>query len=372
MTGSSAMPAPDSFVGERVRILILERDGATRGALTEMLPLERFQVSCAESSEAVLEALGRMPIALLLTDFSRSGVDPHRFLRDVERVSPDTVVVALTTKSSVKEAVAFMREGAYDVVTKPFLPDEMERVIEKALKHQALCRYNEELKRKLATSEKLAVIGRLAAGVAHELNSPLDGVLRFVNLSIDKISENDPVREYLQEARTGLIRMADIVRSLLKFSRNIVIENEPKNLQRMLHDAIAQIRHANSHPTLVVDVCVSDESLAVPAGLFQVCTNLVKNAFDAIGDRPDGLLRIEAEAVDDVTEIRFRDNGCGIPERDRRKIFEPFFTTKEVGKGTGLGLSICARIVEKFNGTIDLVSEVGCGSTFFVRIPADH
>ncbi len=369
MSDSNAIPPPESLTGERVRILILDDDRATRAALSKILPEARFQVSCASSSGAVLEALEEAPFALLLTDFGQPNLDPHRFLRDVERVSPDTVVIAMTSRTSVKDAVAYVREGAYDVVTKPFAPDDMERVIERALKHQALCRYNEELKQKLAVSEKLAVIGRLAAGVAHELNSPLDGVLRFVNLSIDKLNDGHAVREYLVEARTGLVRMADIVRSLLRFSRNIVIENEPKNLHRMLVDAIAQVQHANSHPKLDVEVSLADPELKVQNGLFQVLTNLIKNAVDAIGDKPDGRLRIEAEEIDGIVEIRLRDNGCGIPERDRRKIFEPFFTTKEVGKGTGLGLSICARIVEKFDGTISLESEVGRGTTFFVRVP---
>ncbi|MBI1851342.1 MAG: response regulator [Planctomycetes bacterium] len=369
MTESSAIPIRPGVADERVRILVLDHDAETREALAEIFPNDRFRVTCAETSAAASDALERFPVALLLVDFAQADLEADRFLREISRLSPDTVVVALTGRGSVKEAVEYMRDGAYDVVTKPFGTDDMARVVEKAMKHQAVCRHNEELKRKLATSEKLAVIGRLASGVAHELNSPLDGVLRFVNLSIDKLPEGDSVREYLVEAKTGLVRMADIVRSLLRFSRNLVVENEPKALHPMLVDAAAQVRHANASSKIVVDISVPDETLAVPAGLIQVFTNLIKNALDAIGDRPDGRLRIEAEGIDDVVEIRFVDNGCGIPEKDRRKIFEPFFTTKDVGKGTGLGLAICARIVEKFNGAIDLSSEVDRGTTFFVRVP---
>src|SRR5262249_48189429 len=168
------------------------------------------------------KALEQFPFALLLADFAHSDLEADRFLREIAHVSPDTVVVALASGASVKDAVDLMRDGAYDVIPKPFGTDDVTRVVEKALKHQALWHHNEELKRKLATSEKLAVIGRLASGVAHELNSPLDGVLRFVNLSIDKLPEGDSVREYLVEAKTGLVRMADIVRSLLRFSRNLV------------------------------------------------------------------------------------------------------------------------------------------------------
>jgi signal transduction histidine kinase len=372
VSDSSAIPLRPSVspsTDERARILVLDPDPRTREAVDDVFGADRFRVTWAETSAEVSKALEQFPFALLLADFAHSDIEPDRLLREIAHVSPDTVVVALASGTSVKEAVDLIRDGAYDVIPKPFGTDDVTRVVEKALKHQAICHHNEELKRKLATSEKLAVIGRLASGVAHELNSPLDGVLRFVNLSIDKLPEGDSVREYLVEAKTGLVRMADIVRSLLRFSRNLVVENEPKALRPMLQEAVTQVRHANVGSKIRVDVSVADETLAAPAGLFQVFTNLVKNALDAIGDRPDGRLAISAEGVADVIEIRFEDNGCGIPEKDRRKIFEPFFTTKEVGKGTGLGLAICARIVEKFDGTLDLASEVDRGTTFFVRVP---
>jgi signal transduction histidine kinase len=352
-----------------IRILVVDDDRLIRGFFKEIFPEKEVALATAGSGDEALAAIASTPFHLVVTDLKMPGVDGLRLLREIQKTSPETVVVVMTGRGSIKDAVDLMREGAYDIITKPFRLDEMRLVIEKALKHQRICRHNEELKEKLATSEKLAVIGRLAAGVAHELNNPLDGVLRFVNLSLERVAEDDPVHEYLLESRTGLVRMADIVKSLLRFSRNIVIENEPKDLEQLLREALNQIRHANAGNSIQVRCIMEQEHLRAPAGVFQVFTNLIKNAFDAMVDRDQGLLEITATRDNGCTILRFKDNGCGIAPSEQKKIFEPFYTTKEVGKGTGLGLSICARIMEKFHGTLTLESEPGSGSVFTVRFP---
>jgi len=354
---------------ESNRILVVDDDRLIRGFFKEIFPDPTFLLDTASSGDEALACLAKNTYQLVVTDLRMPGIDGLRLLHEIQRVTPDTVVIVMTGQGSLREAVELMKEGAYDVITKPFRIEDMRLVVDKALKHHRICRHNEELKEKLAVSEKLAVIGRLAAGVAHELNNPLDGVLRFVNLSIEKLEPSSSIHEYLTEARTGLVRMADIVKSLLRFSRNIVIENEPKDLEQMIREALNQIRHANATNNTQVRCVFLEEGLQVPAGLFQVFTNLIKNAFDAMIDREQAVLEITAGLEDGRTVLRFRDNGCGIPISEQKKIFEPFYTTKEVGKGTGLGLSICTRIVEKFHGTLALESEPGVGTTFTVRIP---
>ncbi len=352
-----------------IRILVVDDDPMIRSFFEDLTLEPSATIDTVASGREALDAVAETSYQLVLTDLKMPDVDGLELLRSLHRRHPETVVVVMTGQGSIKETVALMKEGAYDVLAKPFGIEEIRLAITKALKHQRICRHNEELKEKLATSEKLAIIGRLAAGVAHELNNPLDGVLRFVNLSIDRLPEENDIRSYLTEARTGLNRMADIVKSLLRFSRNIVIENEPRGIQEMVHESLAQVRHANQAGNVEVRCTYEDPELRAPAGMYQVFTNLIKNAFDAMNEQERGLLEIRAASVDGITTVEIRDNGCGIGEADLKKVFEPFYTTKQIGKGTGLGLSICARIMEKFQGTLSLESASGEGTAFAMRFP---
>ncbi|GJM45440.1 MAG: hybrid sensor histidine kinase/response regulator [Gemmatimonadota bacterium] len=350
-----------------LRILVVDDDRLIREFFDDILIDRPCEIDTFGSGQEALDAIASTPYHLVVTDLKMPEIDGHDILRTVQEDSPDTVVIIMTGRGTIEETVDLMKEGAFDVVTKPFSIEEMRMVMEKALKHQEICSHNEELKARLATSEKLAVIGRLAAGVAHELNNPLDGVLRFVNLSIDRTPVENDVNDYLTEARTGLNRMADIVKSLLKFSRNIVIENEPRRIDEMIREALSQVQHANQRGSVEVSCDYQEDDLLAPAGMYQVFTNLIKNAFDAMADVDPGKLTIHAGRQDDVTIVEIRDNGCGIPDADAKKVFEPFYTTKEIGKGTGLGLSICARIMEKFNGSLSIDSTPGVGTALIAR-----
>jgi len=226
-----------------------------------------------------------------------------------------------------------------------------------------------ELERELARSEEQAAVGRIAAGVAHELNNPLDGVLRFVNLSLGRLASDNPVNEYLRSAREGLTRMADIIKALLSFSRKSTGADDRRvNVNDVIDEAVkAMAPIAGSHQIEVeLDLC--QNGLMVRGGqLHQVFTNLIKNAYDAMPN--GGKLRITTVVSDERVEIMFADQGCGIAPDVMDTIFEPFVTTKEIGKGVGLGLSICKRIIERYQGMIRVDSTPGEGSTFTIELP---
>jgi two-component system NtrC family sensor kinase len=272
----------------------------------------------------------------------------------------------------VEETVALMKEGAFHVLRKPARPEELNAVVGKALEHGRLSRGNRDLKSRLDLSERLAMIGRLASGVAHELNNPLDGVRRYVRLTHEGLEkERRDLAEYLERAMSGLSRMAGIVRQLLTFSRNVVLENEAENLRTMLDEVVRTLAPTGSAaPSVQLENPYVD--VPAPRALFQVFVNLLKNALDAVEARgPRGRVRIVVARAEEAVEVRVEDNGCGIAPENLRRVFEPFFTTKEVGKGTGLGLPISARIVERCGGTIRLESEKGEGTTVTVTLPLD-
>jgi PAS domain S-box-containing protein len=225
-----------------------------------------------------------------------------------------------------------------------------------------------ELEKQLDISKRMASIGKLAAGVAHELNNPLDGTMRFTNLTLDHTEEGDVRREYLLGAKEGLNRMAKIVASLLTFARQATPAREPTNVNNAIRDALLFTDERGSRQNIKVVVELDEQLPPVIAGeLHQVFVNLINNAFDAM--LKGGTLKITSLPEGKLAKIIFEDTGHGIPVAIRDNIFDPFFTTKEVGKGVGLGLAICYGIIEKYNGTIEVESSPGEGSTFIVKLP---
>lgn len=356
---------------EKMPVLVVDDDDMIRELLPDLLAGERFEVVTAATGGEGLAASRQRPFAIVVTDLRLPDIDGTRLLKTITQESPGTVVLAMTGKGTIRDAVKLMREGAFDVLPKPFGIDELRLAIEKAGRHHAFKRSHDELKRRVENSEKMAAIGRLAAGVAHEINNPLDGVLRFVNLSLDQLGKKEPaissVEAYLQDAKTGLRRMADIVKTLLSFSRNTTVGQEPQELRSLFAEILSGLAHCNTRNLVQVRLLVPENGVLVPAGLYQVLANLVKNAFDAM--EAGGVLTLDASEAEESVAIEVRDSGIGIPEESLQRIFEPFYTTKPVGKGTGLGLAMTTQIVEKFGGKISVTSVLGSGSTFRVVIP---
>ena len=280
--------------------------------------------------------------------------------------SPVPCLVGLVG-GSIEDAVDLMRRGAFAVVSLPVTSEDLALHLGHAAKHRELLKRNGELEKSLEASERLAMIGKLAAGVAHELNNPLDGVLRYVNFAIAKLPQEAVEVTYLLQARQGLRRMADIVRDLLQFSRNANVDNAGEDAERLARDAVEQIVAAATGRTIETRYEFPPEGVHVPRAVFQVLGNLAKNAVDAMPH--GGKLSVGATVASGRVKLFVRDTGGGIPAEIRERVFEPFFTTKEVGKGTGLGLSISQRIVERLGGTLTIETETDQGTTAFIEVP---
>lgn len=225
------------------------------------------------------------------------------------------------------------------------------------------------LEKRLAFYERLAMVGKLAAKIAHELNNPLDGILRFVNLAMRVKQENDPAQRYLEHARKGLMRMVKIVRELLEFSRSTMTAFEHTSVNAMLEECLRSVEGQAAANSVKIDTALAEELPSIRSGdLVQVFCNLAKNA---IGAMPDGgLLTVSSMLDQDDVVVKFSDTGPGIPVPIRDKVFEPFFTTKKPGEGTGLGLAISRDIVEKYGGTITIEDAPEHGAVLVVRIPS--
>ncbi len=228
------------------------------------------------------------------------------------------------------------------------------------------------LERRLAVSERLAATGKLAARVAHELNNPLDGIQRFINLAMRTVSASGggKAADYLEQARTGLARMAGIISDLLEYSRSHVSQFDDDNINALVEEAVHTMADKADRAGVAIALALRDEAMPRVRGgkLFQVFCNLMKNAIDAMPG--GGRLTVTTGVVEREVVIRFEDTGVGLPP-DVNKVFEPFYTTKPPGTGTGLGLAICREYVERLHGRITAEPREGGGARFTIRIPLE-
>ncbi len=350
--------------------------------------------------------------------------DAGNFLRDVLDAVPDPISVEddvnfVMVNRSFAELVGRVREGivGYPVVlvrpdangqnagTWPAVSDEHEitwstadgqlrslfekrAVLEDRKGHRVLVsvmRDVTERKRyeaQLALTERLASLGTLAAGIAHEINNPLSYVIGNIAFAIDslhpsRLSPDSPqleeIRNALSESREGAERIACIVRDVKVFSR---ADRDTLNLVEPCKVVEASLRMVQSNlerrATIVQEILEVPRVLANESRLTQVVVNLLMNALQALPERPatENLITIAIRVERRNVVLEVRDNGEGIPPDNLRRIFDPFFTTKSVGEGMGLGLSICNSIINAHSGRIDVVSKVGVGSAFRIIIPA--
>jgi len=226
---------------------------------------------------------------------------------------------------------------------------------------------------RVSQSERLASLGMLAAGVAHEINNPLGGILALTSLTLEDMPPDNPNRENLEEIVHQSQRCRDIVKGLLEFSRQSRMGEDLVELDKVLDDTLSLISKQAAFFNVVVVKEYDPRIRAVLANrseLQQVFMNILMNAAQAVEEH--GTIRIVTRqaAADETVEVLISDTGHGIPPEDIGRIFDPFFSTKPSGQGTGLGLSIAYGIITSHRGTIVVDSEVGQGTTFTIRLPA--
>ena len=229
-----------------------------------------------------------------------------------------------------------------------------------------------EVQAQAARQQRLASVGQLAAGVAHEVNNPLGGILTFASLVLEDLRPDDPHREDMEEIVRQAVRCRKIVTGLLEFSRQRETDMAPANVNQVLSRTLALLETQ----TIFHDVKVArrfdpniPSTVMDESQMQQVFMNLILNAVDAMEGH--GSITIETRHSRERRELQIRitDTGCGIPADIRESIFDPFFTTKDPGKGTGLGLAVTWKIIQTHRGRLEVESEVGKGTTFTILLP---
>lgn len=353
-----------------------------------------YDVHAFASGTEALEHLQQHGVDVLLTDKNLPDLGGLELLRHAHRVAEDAEVLIITGYASLETALEALQEGAFDYIVKP--PKsifDVRRKVEQAFARQAIVREKrqlvEDLRRKngeleaalaqvkkvqaeLIQSEKLAGIGTLAAGIAHEVSSPLFGIMGLAE-AIREEDDLSAAREYAGEIVEYSKAIKEIVVQLSGYSRTAEREYLTTiEAQRVLDDAALLVVRSMGLPEGTVSV-TSERGLYFQARtneVQQVFVNLIKNAVEALRDSGrHGGVRVHARRDEGFVAVTVSDDGPGIPADSLKEIFDPFYTTKPPGKGTGLGLNIVYRIVTRYQGAVSVDSEAGVGTTFTVRFP---
>jgi C4-dicarboxylate-specific signal transduction histidine kinase len=352
-------------------------------------------VCCATGTE------GRIAIDagvdVLLTDKNLPDVGGLELLQHAKQVDPLTEVLVITGYASIDTVLQALQMQAFDYIVKP--PQDIfhvKRKVFQALEKVRLARENadlverlqarnqeledalrelKEVQGELIQSEKLAGIGTLAAGIAHEISSPLFGIMGLGEAIADE-DDLGLVRGYASEIVDYTRTIREIVSQLTGYSRSAERDADSDvDLSATVHDAITLVHRAvpGCEGRLRVDIPDGLSVRARPTELQQVFVNLVRNALDAVSERHGGAagqVRVDAQATPKGIVVQVADDGAGIPADRIGAIFDPFYTTKPPGHGTGLGLNIVYRLMTRFGGAIGVESTVGEGTVFTLRFPS--
>lgn len=387
------------FAGEK--IVIADDETAIVELATLLLKRRGFDVVSALDGEACVRMVEDHRPALVLLDYMMPLMNGITVLKQIRKAFPDTYVLMFTGRGSEEIAVEAMKAGATDYIQKPFsnqsLHERIDAVLsrrwielenqklitERELLQREIEQWNVELERRvkqksleleqahkeIVQSEKLAALGHLSAGMAHEIRNPLNSINLFAQVLHSAPELNDEYRSYAEKIKYEVSRIENILVQLLasscdNSSKDQSEINPAEILERVLDEYRPQLQAQNI--SLVFDRCDSPPRImANPLEIEQIFSNLIGNALYEMVD--GGTLTICLLPEDEKLLFRITDSGAGIPAQYMKQIFDPFFTTKE--KGTGFGLSVVLRNIKKLGGAIEVISPPDEGATFLIELP---
>jgi signal transduction histidine kinase len=383
---------------ETMTVLFVDDEDHVLNSIRRVLRHEPYKVITNVSALSALEFLKSQTVQMVVSDQKMPEMAGIEFLEKVRLAAPDTIRVMLTGYSELKTAEAAINQvEIYRFLSKPWNDEELKAtiiqgltkwqlkdanrkmfaVIERQnlelqefnrdleLKVEERTRQLKEAEARLIQSEKMATVGLLAGGVAHELNNPLGGILALAQLLMMDHQHEPQAMEDLKAIEHAVLQCKDIICSLLNFSRQSNERYlEPVNLAQVVENSMRLIGHIFRGSGITVEEHYQPELpvlMGNPNRLQQVLVNLLTNSQQAM--KKGGTICIRALRRNGAgLALEVEDQGEGIPEDYRSKIFDPFFTTKEPGKGTGLGLFVTYGIVRDHGGRIEVESEPGKGT----------
>ena len=380
-------------------ILAIDDEESILNLVAIILGNRGYTVAKASDAYKGVEMVATLNPQLVILDYMMPGMDGLEVLKQIKGRFPDTYVIMFTGKGSEEIAVELMKAGASDYMLKPFNNQNLIERVENVLKirrveiknreliaereqllHEIKA-WNEELELRIrkesealqrahaevVQSQKLATLGYLAAGMAHEIRNPLNSISLFVQLIKEGVDDTEKI-EYVGKILKEVDRVDATLRKLLDSAKRPRFELTEVNIEDVVQKELDSFRPQMNAQRIALEFS-SKKKLpllkADPAEIQQIFTNLLLNAIDEMSDGGELHIELDHDATDIV--IRVSDSGRGIPEEHLPNIFDPFFSTKS--RGTGMGLSIVLRIVKNYGGKIEVSATGEGGTTFLVRLP---
>ena len=373
----------------RIHILAIDDDGVDLHVLKrncEDVPGWDVQFSGFGLPDAAMEALARQRVDVIFVDYrlgTTNGLEVVRRLRAMDEIRPIIFLAGTGNEMVAKESI---RVGADDYMSKDDIsPSQLRRCVESAINQYQYRRERALLERELREAQKMEAIATLTAGLAHDFNNMLAGMMGDTQLAL-RGPLNDDVERHLNNIQRACNRMAELIRGLLTFGQSNANELSTVSLKLIVDHTLAILLHTLPD-NIRLDTDLADDPLwvkATPAGLQQIIMNLCVNAAEAMKEGGRIVLRANRAYPDEAliyalpdaairSWVRFEveDTGPGIEPSLRERIFDPFFTTKAMGtrKGTGLGLAMVWQLVRDFGGWIQVDSEMRRGARFYIYMP---
>jgi len=361
---------------EPIKTLLVEDNVGDRRLIREVLSEARgvtFDLKYADRLQAGLEQLSEGEIDVVLLDLGLPDSQGLETLSKAYAHAPKVPIVVLTALHDEMLGVQAVNRGAQDYLIKGQVDGNLlRRTIRYAIERKRAEERERQLQLQLDLSRRLASVGVMVSGVAHEINNPLANVIGFAELLMQKDIPED-AKEVVKVISDNAQRIDGIVEGLLTFAQQQKLERTYVNVNEIIQATLAMRGYWLETSNIKVTTQLAPElprTMADESQLRHVFLNLIINAETEMKSAHGrGHLLIKTERIENAIQISFADDGPGIAEENLWRLFVPFFTTREVGKGTGLGLSICYGIVAQHGGRIYAKSELGKGATFIVELP---
>ncbi len=359
---------------EPPKILVIDDEQISRVSCERILRRLGVKVRLAGTGREGLDILMKEPQDLILVDLKMPEMDGMEVTRRIREFDPNIVVIVITGYATIESAVTVMKEGAYDYLPKPFTPDELLIVVGRGLEKRRL-----DLESRALRKEKETLERNFITMVSHQLRSPLSAIYQYIEVLLCAISGelNAEQQEMLERIRARLDGLLQLINDWLDMSRiqagEIVHRLKPHRLGECVDAALTALEVAAQQKEIrvILDIPENLPFVHVDRDTFrEALSNLISNAIKY--NRVGGEIHIRARERDDWVVVELEDSGFGLDEKEIPFIFDQFYRSKskEVRQqqGTGLGLPIVQRIIRAHGGKIEVKSELGAGSTFFVYV----
>ncbi len=368
-----------------ISVLLVDDEDEFRQTIAKRLAKRGFTLEQARNGEACLSMLENKSIDVVVLDVRMPGMNGIEVLNHIKGRYPKTEVILLTGHATTEDGVEGIKSGAFDYLMKPIklehLLGKIRQAWEKIQREKERIKeaeFRSKMEQQMIACERLASLGTLAAGVAHEINNPLAIIKEsagWMKLLLEKTEQEQMPRKQdfckaLNKIENSIERARRITHQLLGFARKTDSVLCDTNIKELVEETVELVKREATYKEIEISQQM-DSSLKTfwtdPYQLRQVLMNLLTNAVHATGVR--GKITVIVENQGDQVVLTVKDTGRGIPKENMERIFEPFFSTKAPGEGTGLGLFVSRGMVERLGGTIIVESQLGKGASFCVRLP---